>query len=223
MPGGASEWKRVSALRGRGARWAVAAIAVALLLVVAGVWQLGARGNDIAQSEGLSTAQSEETSPAAPSEPAASDAPASTRPPAAPGDLSAPSQPRQPGTPPSAPRPGAATPAPSGSELERVSDPPPGTVWALSSDSYAEGASLTVRFQPYGYGPDSFGPSVAVAVTSATPSKSGSEVPDLTGGNAVFLLGQTTVRTGGRYEGVVTTELRDDRIFLVLQEARPIE
>jgi hypothetical protein len=108
-----------------------------------------------------------------------------------------------------------------GVELERLSTPPERSLWALSPDSYDAGAEVKVRFETYGLGPESFGPSVVTRVTQATPADSSARLPDLNGRNVIFVTGETTVETGGAWEATAITRLSGDRIVFVLTEAKP--
>ncbi len=108
-------------------------------------------------------------------------------------------------------------PAPVGTALAPMSQPPVKSLWALSPSSYDEGVEIRVEFSPYGIGPSAFGPSIVVLVTSAQAQTG--RVPDLTGRNVVFLVGDTSVKSGGRYRGAVVTRAKDDRIVFVLTGA----
>ena len=122
-------------------------------------------------------------------------------------------------TPPSSDPP--ATPVAPGVPLEPLSAPPDRSLWALSPDSYDEGLEIEVEFEPYGIGPSSYGPSIVGLVSAAEPRARDGRVPDLTGRNVVFILGDQLVKVGGRYAGVAVTRMQGDRIVLVLQDVTP--
>lgn len=111
--------------------------------------------------------------------------------------------------------------AAAGERLEPLSGPPERSVWALSADAYDEGVELVIEFEPYGYGPSSFGPSIVALVSSAAPQDSDARIPKLSGRNVVLIVGDTEVEAGGSYTGKAITRLQDDRIVIVLQEASP--
>jgi len=120
-----------------------------------------------------------------------------------------------------APKPAAPAlePAASGVPLKQITEPPAETVWAFVAGTYTEGARVELEFRPYGIGPASLGESVVVAVSTAKPVSVEQKTPQLSGKNAVLVLGDTKVDVGGHYRGFGVITTRGDRSVIVLERA----
>ncbi len=190
--------------------WYVAAAAVVLTAAVL-IWMFAGGGVDVLKDATGTQTSAEET---ATIRPPGSRGPVASRPPGSPG-----SAPEENIAPPEA----SNSPAATGEKLMMLSKAPERSLWTLSADSYDAGATASIGFMPYGFGPGDYGKSISVKITSSTPDLSaGARFPDLLGRSVVLILDDNDIDTGGAYSGTVVTRAEGDRLVLVLQSVEPL-
>ncbi|MDI6712521.1 MAG: hypothetical protein QMD96_04705 [Anaerosomatales bacterium] len=115
----------------------------------------------------------------------------------------------------------AAAPATTGAPLEDLASPPGPTVASFDLSRHESGSRYRLVFEPYGYGPELAGPTIAARIVRCERESSGAEDLALTGKSALLVLGKVRVERGGTYEGVAELTESGGRLVLVLEEARP--
>ncbi len=111
--------------------------------------------------------------------------------------------------------------APTGQQLQRVTQPPEHTLAMLNADAATPGAVYDIVFEPYGTGPQSSSSSVAALVVSAK-MRDGAEGPNLNKRNVLLLLGPgEVVAKGGSYAAVLTLTARGETLVPIVSNVRP--
>ncbi len=117
-------------------------------------------------------------------------------------------------------------PAPKGSELTTVTQPPLATLAMIEPSKLEIDARYRIVFSPFGYGPTQGGESsLVIRVTEATAVNESAKAIDLTGQNllASVTSGQDAVAIGGVYAGVLSFVPQGDLLSPVVGEIEPAE
>lgn len=191
---------------GKAAAWA----GVAALMLAVAAWGLSSmRGPEKPRSAGAASRQSAASQTASASLAASAAASPSA------GATAA----GKPGSPAAA---AASSPAPAaeGAPLEDLASPPGPTVASFDPSRHEPGARYRLVFEPYGYGPETAGPTIAARIVSCTPEGGGADDLSLAGRSALLVLGKARIERGGTYEGTAALTEAAGRLVLVLEEAR---
>ncbi|MHB9004020.1 MAG: hypothetical protein ACYC6C_08135 [Coriobacteriia bacterium] len=117
-------------------------------------------------------------------------------------------------------------PAPEGSKLTTVTQPPEATLAMVEPTKLKEDARYSLVFSPYGYGPSRGGqPSLVIRISTATPTNESAKALDLSDRNllATAMPGQNPVTLGGTYTGVLTFRPDGGLLIPVISEVKPKE
>lgn len=118
----------------------------------------------------------------------------------------------------------ASVPATAGAPLADLASPPGPTIASFDTARHEPGVRYRLVFEPYGYGPELAGPTIAARIVSCVREGGGGGGGDdlsLTGKSALLVLGKARIERGGRYEGTAALTEAGGRLVLVLEEARP--
>lgn len=117
-------------------------------------------------------------------------------------------------------------PAPEGSKLTTITQPPEATLAMIEPAKLNDDARYTIVFSPYGYGPSRGGqPSLVVRITQATPTNESAKALDFTDRNllATARTGSDPIKLGGTYTGVLTFRPEGGLLVPVIGEVKPKE